>query len=248
MSNTATTGYDRTDWAIDELAYINAPDTPSNVQTLVDWATAEGGAGPQWGVADNETDYNPINVSETTGPQGYGYDPGTGKYYAGASPTPGNNPPIAAFSDWATGIEATGDRLEEPFASGILSALQSGAPESTIAAAVGQSGWGTGDFASSGASGGPANGATAGAAGSTSATDTGLNVNPFDLFGIPQTIAGSAASSIWAEVGPFILKTVLVVAGLGIMGLGAWRLVAPEAKGAAQDVSKIAPEAAEVAA
>jgi len=62
------------------------------VQTLVDWATAEGGAGPQWGVADNETDYNPINVSETTGPQGYGYDPGTGKYYAGASPTPGNNP------------------------------------------------------------------------------------------------------------------------------------------------------------
>ena len=36
MTDTATTGYDRTDWAIDELAYINAPDTPSNVQTLVD--------------------------------------------------------------------------------------------------------------------------------------------------------------------------------------------------------------------
>jgi hypothetical protein len=132
-------------WADDLLGELGIAVTPVNEQALVDWEASEGGAGPEWGIPNNVAAFNPLNVSETTGPQGYGYDPGTGQYFPGASPTPGNTPPIAAFSDWNTGLAATAARLEEPFAAPILSALGSGS-EDQIAAAVGASRWGTGDF------------------------------------------------------------------------------------------------------
>jgi len=48
------------------------------------------------------------------------------------------------------------------------------------------------------------------------ATLTGFNLNPFDLFGIPQT----AASSLWSLVGPFLVKAILVLFGMGIMLIG----------------------------
>lgn len=225
MTTTAT--YTPRTWADALLGELGAPVDQTNEQTIVDWEAAEGGAGPQWGIHGNVTDFNPLNVSLTSGAQGYGYDPGTGEYFPGASPTPGNTPPIAAFSDWSTGLEATAARLKEPFASGILGDLMASAPESTTAGAVGASGWGTGDFATRHASGnasgsGPAGSGAATSSGAT-ATEAALNANPFDLFGIPQTITGDVASSIWSEVGPFIAKTLLVIGGLGLIGLGLYK-------------------------
>lgn len=243
---TDTASYTQRTWADALLADIGAPVTPNTEQTLVDWESAEGGAGPEWGIHGNITDFNPINVSETTGPKGYGYDPGTGKYYPGATPTPGNSPPIAAFSDWATGLQATADRIKEPFASGILSDLRANAPEASTAAAVGKSGWGTGDFASVHAAGntpgtGPGGvaGATTAAATTPTATDTALNLNPFDLFGIPQT----AASAVWSEVGPFLAKSFLVVGGITIVVLGLYR-----ATDAGPKIRQAASSAAELGA
>jgi hypothetical protein len=131
-------------WAVALLTLIGAPVTQNNITNLVAWQNAEGGAGPQFGIPGNITNFNPINVSLTTGPNGYGYDPGTGAYYPGASPTPGNNPPIASFSDWATGLKATADRLQEPFASPILAALKGNASQATLSQAIGSTGWGTG--------------------------------------------------------------------------------------------------------
>ena len=55
-----------------------------------------------------------------------------------------------------------------------------------------------------------------------------INPNAFDLLGIPQALAGSAAKSaagaVWSEVGPFLVKAILVIAGLAIMVLGVYQL------------------------
>ena len=86
-------------------------------------------------------------------------------------------------------------------------------------------------------------GAVGGASTGAGATDASLNANPFDLFGIPQTIGGAAASGIWSEVGPFIVKGMLVVAGLGVIVLGLSKLTdAPE------KIKQAAPELAAAAA
>ncbi len=235
-----TTVTDKLDWAHAEEAALGIAPNPNDDQTLVDWATAEGGAGPEFGVPNNIANYNPLNVSLTSGPQGYGYDPGTGTYYPGASPTPGNTPPVASFSDWTTGIQATAGRLQEPFASQILADLRAGAPEAQTAQAVGASGWGTGDFA--GVQGNPTAPASPGPGGA-SVTLTSVNANPFDLFGIPQTIGSSAASATWSAVGPFIAKAILVMAGLVIVVLGAAKAANP-----GQSLRQEAPLAAEAAA
>ena len=229
-------------WADALLEQIGAPVTAGTEQTLVDWEASEGGAGPEWGIPHNVTNFNPLNVSLTSGAQGYGYDPGTGEFFPGASPTPGNNPPIASFSDWGTGLKATAARLEEPFARGILSDLRANASESATAGAVGASGWGTGDFATRNAPGtasgsGPA-GSAAGSSGGPSAQLTALNANPLDLFGIPQT----AASDIWGAVGPFLAKSVLVVGGIALVVLGLYK--ATDAGKAIRDAAPIAAAAA----
>lgn len=227
-------------WADAELADIGAPITQNTEQTLVDWEAAEGGAGPEWGIANNVTDFNPINVTLTTGKQGYGYDPGTGEYFPGARPTPGNTPPVAAFSDWATGLRATAARLKQPFAAPILADLIGNAPESKTAADVGASGWGTGDFAGTHAPG------TAAGSGPATATEASFNANPFDLFGIPQTVGGAAASGLWSAVGPFIVKAMLVTAGLGLVILGVAKTTdaGEKIKSAANDAGPLAAAAA----
>lgn len=84
------------------------------------------------------------------------------------------------------------------------------------------------------------------------ATEAGLNANPFDLFGIPQTIGGDAASSIWSLVGPFIVKGILVVTGLGVVVLGLSKMTG-EGKRDIElpelgKLAKAAPEAVEAAA
>jgi hypothetical protein len=59
---------------------------------------------------------------------------------------------------------------------------------------------------------------------SAPATTVGLNLSPFDLFGIPQTVLGGAAGAVgsatWGLVGPFLVKAILVMAGLAVIVLG----------------------------
>jgi hypothetical protein len=96
-----------------------------------------------------------------------------------------------------------------------------------------------------------AGGSSASSSGSASATLTGLNLNPLDLFGIPQTVTGSVASSVWGEVGPFMVKAILVIAGLGIIGMGlysATKTPREDAKADAQQtVQSVGPLAAAAA-
>ena len=167
-------------WAQALLAQIGAPQTPNNIKTVSQWWTSEGGAGPQFGVKNNIADYNPLNVTLTTGPKGYGYDPGTHAYYPGAQPTPGNNPPVAAFSDWSSGLDATAARLQQPFASKILADLKANAPASQVGADVAASGCGSGNFA-----GDSSTGATATTGGATPANLTAATST--SVLGIPST-------------------------------------------------------------
>jgi hypothetical protein len=216
-------------WAEALLAGLGAPVNATNVGTITGWEGAEGGAGPQFGVAGNVTNYNPLNVSLTTGPKGYGYDPGTGNYYPGSSPTPGNSPPIASFSSWATGLQATVDRLKEPFASGILKDLQNSDPTGTTASAVVASHWGTGMFSAGpstgsglapGSAGGGDSSSTApssSASGSTDATLTGA----FGIPGLPSWLnpasdLGSIFNGI-ENVGFVLLGVIFIIVGLIIV-------------------------------
>jgi hypothetical protein len=75
----------------------------------------------------------------------------------------------------------------------------------------------------------------------TSATTAGLNANPLDLFGIPGTVAGGAASATWGAVGPFLVKAILVVTGLSIIALAAYKAASPAIKKTAQIAESAAP-------
>lgn len=179
----------RSTWASGLLILIGAPVTQNNISTITAWETAEGGAGPQFGVKGNVTNYNPLNITLTTGSNGYGYDPGSGTYYAGASPTSGNNPPVASFSNWETGLAATSARLTQPFASGILNALRNNESTAQVAAAVAASGWGTGNFASTKPV--DATASQAGASGNNAETSGGVvGTQTVSDPGAPSTIAG----------------------------------------------------------
>jgi hypothetical protein len=54
----------------------------------------------------------------------------------------------------------------------------------------------------------------------TAATTAGLNLNPLDLFGIPQ----AGANALWSDVGPFLVKAILVITGLAVIVLGVSRV------------------------
>jgi hypothetical protein len=218
-------------FAADLLTEVGAPVTSQNVGTLEDWFRAEGGAGPEWGIPGNVADYNPINVTETSGAAGYGYDPGTGKFYPGSRPTPGNDPPVAAFPDWNTGLQATADRLSEPFAASILSALRSNASESTVAAAVGASGWGTGSFAGSGGSSAPTNAIpgvpwsgppTPAQATLTASVSTSGGTGPTILRSLDGILnaQGLAAANPFSDARVVIARGGVVLVGLITIGVG----------------------------
>lgn len=249
----------RQTWATNLLTLIGAPATQQNVTTVVAWETAEGGAGPQFGVPNNVANYNPLNVTLTYGQQGYGYDPGTGVFYAGASPTPGNQPPVASFSDWNTGLAATAARLQEPFASNILSALKSNASEAQVAQAVSQSGWGTGDFAGSGTNA-TLTSATASNSGAGGTTNTatagggqgGAPYTPSSIPGIPSQAPSfpdftanpynelSRVLSWVAEFGGWaIFVLVVLLFGIVFLGLGIIMLVVLLAQPVASPIADV---------
>lgn len=216
-------------WAEALLTDLGVPVTPTNISTITGWAGAEGGAGPQFGIPNNITNFNPLNVSLESRNGVYGYDPGTGVLYAGAQPTPGNNPPIASFTSWAQGLAATAARLEQPFAHSILADLQANASESTTAAAVAASHWGTGNFGPGPSGGGGADpGSATGAAGTPSSAATTPNATQAGAFGIPglpswldpSTDIGTLLRGA-ENIGLIFLGVIMVIVGLVVLALSA---------------------------
>jgi len=210
-------------WADQLLGSIGAPDTPTNVTLLEDWQTAEGGS------TNNPDAFNPFNTTRNTDAAG---NPLGG--------TPTNSVGVLSFPTWQAGEAATAATLEQNNMTGILADLQLGAPVATTEAAIAASPWGTTSFPGSpspSSAGTAPPGTTRGAA----TTLAGFNANPFDLFGIPQTIGGSVASSIWSEVGPFIVKAILVLAGLGVIAMGLWKTTSSTREKAQGEAQKAAP-------
>ena len=71
----------------------------------------------------------------------------------------------------------------------------------------------------------------------TSATTTGLKHGiRLDLFGIPGTVAGRGHGwrATWGAIGPFLVKAILVVAGLWIIALAAFKATSPAIKRGAE--------------
>jgi hypothetical protein len=68
-------------WAQSLLQALEVPITSTNLQIIIGWEEKEGGAGPQFNVATNIADYNPLNTTQVM------TDPAS-------KDTPGNNPPV----------------------------------------------------------------------------------------------------------------------------------------------------------
>ena len=71
----------RQSWAKSLLQRLGASQSPTTINAVVAWEAAKGGAGPQFGVRNNVTTYNPLNVTLTYGSKGYGQTPGSSAFY-----------------------------------------------------------------------------------------------------------------------------------------------------------------------
>jgi hypothetical protein len=204
-------------FAQDILAGLDAPETQNNIETLVGWWEREGGAGPQFGVANNIASYNPFNTSLPE---------------PGSQNTPGNpSAPIQAYTSWDQGIAATLSTLEEPRYAAIVSDLKANAPEQDTAAAVGASPWGTPDWDPGGTA--PTS-PTAGTSTSASATSPssatltsfpGGDLDPLNWVGGVAASGGKAIASgilgvidtITAPLTHFLEDSALVLFGIIIV-------------------------------
>lgn len=136
------------------------------------------------------------------------------------------------FHDWGPDLTGQGD----PNSSSNPSYSYSGAPMagSPVANAIAKLGLVINGRTVTGATGaGPSTAGTSSAGASTAA----LNANPFDLFGIPGTVAGGAASATAGVVLPFLARAVLVAAGLSVAILGVYKLASPGAQKLVSDDS-----------
>lgn len=122
----AVTGVTPHSWAVSLLDGLKAPVTPQNVQAVVGWIHAEGGAGPQFGTPNNTANYNPLNTTQTA---------------SGASSV--NSVGVKAYGSWQQGLAATLQTLRNGNYGGILGALKAGNNPGAVASAIGSSPWGT---------------------------------------------------------------------------------------------------------
>lgn len=123
----------RQGWASALVARFN-PEVPAETVSAVEaWTIKEGGAGPQWAMAGNVADYNPLNNTLRM---------------PGSRDTPGNEPPVQAYVSWEQGLEATEAVIRQPNMAGIAQSLSTGATCGELSVAVAGSPWGTGSFAS----------------------------------------------------------------------------------------------------
>lgn len=110
-------------WARAVLVAMRFPVTADNVAAVTAWEMAEGG---HW---YNTAYFNPLNTTQGM--------PGATVF---------NSVGVKAYTSWRQGLQATMITLKNGYYGGILDALRRGNDASAVAAAVGASPWGTGNF------------------------------------------------------------------------------------------------------
>jgi peptidoglycan hydrolase CwlO-like protein len=110
-------------WARALLVAMRLPVTADNVAAIAAWEMAEGG---HW---YNTAYYNPLNTTQSM--------PGATVF---------NSVGVKAYTSWKQGLEATMITLKNGYYGSILDALRRGNDSTAVAAAVGASPWGTGNF------------------------------------------------------------------------------------------------------
>jgi peptidoglycan hydrolase CwlO-like protein len=110
-------------WARALLVAMRFPVTADNVAAITAWEMAEGG---HW---YNTAYYNPLNTTQSM--------PGATVF---------NSVGVKAYTSWKQGLEATMITLKNGYYGSILDALRRGNDSTAVAAAVGASPWGTGNF------------------------------------------------------------------------------------------------------
>ncbi len=110
-------------WAKALLVAMRLPVTADNLAAVTAWEMAEGG---HW---YNTAYYNPLNTTQSM--------PGASIF---------NSVGVKAYTSWKQGLEATVITMKNGFYDGIIAALRRGNDASAVAAAVGASPWGTGNF------------------------------------------------------------------------------------------------------
>ncbi len=123
-------GVTRASWAQSLLDALSMPTTVQNLKDIVGWELAEGGAGPQFGVANNTANFNPLNTTQLA-----------------PSAISINTVGVKSYSSWDEGLTATAQTLNNGNYDAILQLLQAGNVSSTtFAATVNSSPWGTHDL------------------------------------------------------------------------------------------------------
>ena len=168
------------------LQGIGAPTTAQNIQTVTDWASAEGGAGPEWGIPTNTDAYNPLNTD---------------------LPEPGsvstNSATVQSYPNWAEGVQGTEQTLENtPAYANILNALKGNDPESVVAADVGSTGTWTPDWEGSSAPSGYGTTGNLNAPGPTTGSTSA-----------PSSTSSSALASLLAQLETPISSSSSIVGG-----------------------------------
>ena len=115
--------FNQLSWAKALLVAMRFPVTADNVAAITAWEMAEGG---HW---YNTAYYNPLNTTQSM--------PGATVF---------NSVGVKAYTSWKQGLEATMKTLKNGYYGGILDALRRGNDATAVAAAVGASPWGTGNF------------------------------------------------------------------------------------------------------
>jgi peptidoglycan hydrolase CwlO-like protein len=110
-------------WAKALLVAMRLPVTADNVAAVTAWEMAEGG---HW---YNTAYYNPLNTTQDM--------PGATVF---------NSVGVKAYTSWKQGLEATVKTMKNGYYGGIIEALRRGNDATAVAAAVGASPWGTGNF------------------------------------------------------------------------------------------------------
>ena len=110
-------------WARALLVAMRLPVTADNVAAVTAWEMAEGG---HW---YNTAYYNPLNTTQSM--------PGATVF---------NSVGVKAYTSWRQGLEATVKTLRNGYYGSIIEALRRGTDSTAVAAAVGASPWGTGNF------------------------------------------------------------------------------------------------------
>ena len=208
MATQAPTTETPLSWAEQFLSDLGDVPNPQSEADVEAWETGEGGAGPQWGVANNVAGYNPLNTTQS--------EPGSVN-------TPGNNPPVQAYPNWQEGLTANVATLQQGTVKGyagystIAADLSTGVPLGQFGEDVDTSAWGTHDLSTSGSSGvntSPESVNTATSPASSASPTTPASSSSSSLL-------GGLLTSVWFEPA---LTLVLVLGGVGLIILGISRL------------------------